>query len=131
MRVLLCHTYYKQRGGEDQSFEEERQLLRDHGHEVVEFVRHNDALDAQSNVALAATTLWNRRAASEFERQLADSRPDVVHLTNTFPLISPAVVHRAHRSGVAIVQALRNYWQAYYTLRRVTLFDFERGGRIE
>ena len=28
------------------------------------------------------------------------------------------------------VQALRGYWQAYYRLRRVTLFDFERGEAI-
>jgi outer membrane protein TolC len=29
------------------------------------------------------------------------------------------------------VQALRGYWQAYYRLRRVTLFDFERGLPIQ
>jgi glycosyltransferase involved in cell wall biosynthesis len=109
MKVLLCHTYYQQRGGEDQSFEEERQLLRDHGHNVVEFVRHNGALDSEGAAALVATTLWNRRAAGEFERLVVETRPDVVHVTNTFPLISPAVIHRAHRHGVAVVQALRNY----------------------
>ena len=27
------------------------------------------------------------------------------------------------------VQALRGYWQAYYRLRRLTLFDFEPGSR--
>jgi len=29
------------------------------------------------------------------------------------------------------VQALRGYWQAYYRLRRATLFDFERGEPIQ
>ena len=29
------------------------------------------------------------------------------------------------------VQALRGYWQAYYQLRRVTLFDFEAGRSID
>jgi len=29
------------------------------------------------------------------------------------------------------VQALRGYWRAYYQLRRVTLFDFERGEPIQ
>jgi outer membrane protein TolC len=28
------------------------------------------------------------------------------------------------------VQALRGYWDAYYRLRQVTLYDFLRGGRI-
>ena len=27
---------------------------------------------------------------------------------------------------LAYVQALRNYWTAYYHLRRVTLYDFEK-----
>ena len=36
-------------------------------------------------------------------------RPDVLHATNTFPLISPSVCDVAHRAGVAVVQALRNY----------------------
>jgi outer membrane protein TolC len=29
------------------------------------------------------------------------------------------------------VQALRQYWQAYYLLRRLTLFDFETGRPIQ
>lgn len=28
------------------------------------------------------------------------------------------------------VQSLRGYWNAYYRLRRVTLYDFERGSQI-
>ena len=31
---------------------------------------------------------------------------------------------------LAYVQALRGYWQAHYRLRRVTLYDFERGAGI-
>ncbi|MGQ0703666.1 MAG: TolC family protein, partial [Gemmatimonadales bacterium] len=29
------------------------------------------------------------------------------------------------------VEALRRYWDAYYQLRRVTLFDFQRGEPIQ
>jgi outer membrane protein TolC len=29
------------------------------------------------------------------------------------------------------VEAIRNYWQAYYNLRRVTLYDFQLGRRID
>jgi outer membrane protein TolC len=31
----------------------------------------------------------------------------------------------------AYVQAIRAYWQAYYDLRRVTLYDFQQGRRID
>ncbi len=109
MKILLCHTYYTQRGGEDQSFEDERALLVDGGHEVVEYVRRNEAMNDMGAVAAAATTLWNRRAAAEVAELVRRKRPDVVHCTNTFPLLSPAVCHAAQRGGAAVVQALRNY----------------------
>ncbi len=35
MKVLLCHTYYQQRGGEDEVFDDEATLLEACGHEVV------------------------------------------------------------------------------------------------
>lgn len=109
MKILLCHTAYLQRGGEQQSFEEERQLLLAHGHEVVEYLRSNDELAGQSSLSAARLTLWNRQAAAEVEQLIKDQRPDVMHCTNTFPMISPSVCHTAHRHGVAVVQALRNY----------------------
>ena len=45
-KVLLCHNYYQQPGGEDSSFDAEAGLLEAHGHEVLRFTRHNDAIVA-------------------------------------------------------------------------------------
>ncbi|MBA4104879.1 MAG: glycosyl transferase family 1 [Pirellula sp.] len=109
MKILLCHSYYTQRGGEDRSFEEERELLQANGHQVVEYVRRNEELVGASGVKAALTTLWNRQAARDVAELIRTHRPDVLHATNTFPLISPSVCDVAHRAGVAVVQALRNY----------------------
>lgn len=109
MKILLGHTYYMQRGGEDCCFEEERDYLRAHGHEVVEYVRDNEDMTRLGSLAAAATTLWNRQAAREVRELIVRERPDVVHLTNTFPLISPAVCYAASRAGVPVVHALQNY----------------------
>ncbi|MAT69385.1 MAG: glycosyl transferase family 1 [Planctomycetaceae bacterium] len=109
MKVLLCHTRYLNRGGEDRSFEEERDLLRAAGHEVIEYVRHNEDMAAMSSLRAAAVTVWNRQAAREVAALIDQRTPAVLHATNTFPLISPAACHVAHRRGVAVVQALRNY----------------------
>jgi glycosyltransferase involved in cell wall biosynthesis len=109
MKVLLCHTYYLQRGGEDCCFEEERDMLRANGHDVVEFVRSNEQMLSMNPLRAAMVTLWNRRTVREFRELLQRERPDVAHFTNTFPLISPAVCHAAHRAGAAVVQALHNY----------------------
>jgi glycosyltransferase involved in cell wall biosynthesis len=109
MKVLLCHSYYTQRGGEDQSFEDERDLLLAHGHRVIQYVRRNDELVGANPLFAAGATLWNRRAARDVARLIDGERPDVLHATNTFPLLSPAVCYAASRRGVAVVQALRNY----------------------
>lgn len=109
MKVLLCHAYYMQRGGEDCCFEEERDNLRAHGHEVVEFVRRNEEMTRLNPLAAAAVTLWNRRVAREMSDLLDRKRFDILHNTNTFPIISPAVCHIAHRRGVAVVQGMHNY----------------------
>ena len=109
MKILLCHCYYTQRGGEDRSFEEERELLQANGHQVIEYVRRNEDLIGVGSVKAAATTLWNRQAARDVAELISTHRPEVLHATNTFPLISPAVCDVAHRAGVAVVQALRNY----------------------
>jgi len=109
MKILLCHSYYTQRGGEDRSFEEERELLHANGHQVVEYVRRNEELVGAGGVKAALTTLWNRQAARDVAELIRTHLPDVLHATNTFPLISPSVCDVAHRAGVAVVQALRNY----------------------
>jgi len=36
-------------------------------------------------------------------------KPDVMHVQNFFPLISPAVHHAAHSRGVPVVQTVRNF----------------------
>jgi glycosyltransferase involved in cell wall biosynthesis len=111
MKVLLCHTYYQQPGGEDQSFAAEARLLESRGHQVIRFERHNSELENMSRVRAAATTLWNRRIAAELKTLLRRERPDVMHCTNTFPLLSPSVYYAARREGLAVVQSLRNYRQ--------------------
>lgn len=109
MKILLCHGYYTQRGGEDRSFEEERELLAAHGHQIFEYVRRNDDMRTMGPVKSLTTILWNRDAAADVAGLIRRERPDVVHCTNTFPLISPAVCRVACREGAAVVQALRNY----------------------
>jgi glycosyltransferase involved in cell wall biosynthesis len=109
MKVLLCHTFYQQPGGEDQSFEAEARLLEDNGHEVVRYTRHNDELRGGSRLGAAAAALWSRRSYRELRELIRARRPDVVHCTNLFPLISPAACYAARAENVPVVQSLRNY----------------------
>ena len=109
MKVLLCHNYYQQRGGEDESFEAEARALEEFGHEVVRYTRHNDAVADMGRLEVAVKTLWNKDSYADLRHLIRRERPAVMHCTNTFPLISPAVYTAARAEGVPVVQSLRNY----------------------
>jgi glycosyltransferase involved in cell wall biosynthesis len=109
VKILLCHNAYRSPGGEDQSFATERQLLERHGHQVLLYTRHNDETGAMGRVDLAWRTIWNPRTYREVAALVRRERPDVLHCTNTFPLISTAVYAAGRRYGAAVVQGLHNY----------------------
>ncbi len=109
MRVLICHNFYQQPGGEDQVFAAEAALLRRFGHEVETYSVHNDEIESAGKLKLAAATVWNRGAASEIGRRTRENRAEIVHFHNTFPLLSPAVYSAARRAGAAVVQTLHNF----------------------
>ncbi len=98
MKILLAHNYYGSAApsGENQVFEAERELLRSRGHELLEFTRHSDTLRAQGAIGKligAALTPWNNHSYRTMQAVVAKFRPDVVHVHNTFPLLSPAIFH--------------------------------------
>ena len=114
MRVLLVHNFYGSAApsGENQVVEIERALLQSRGHEVVEFSRDSDELRSQGiwgAIKGAAATPWNPRSAQAICQTVANIRPDVVHVHNTFPLISPSIFHVLAGTGVGRVMTLHNY----------------------
>ena len=109
MKLLVCHEFYRQFGGEDQSFLDEVALLRLNGHEVVEYTRHNDEITHGNRLGTAVRSIWNRGVYRELRALIRRERPEIMHCTNIFPLISPAAYQAAHDESVPIVQALRNY----------------------
>lgn len=109
MKILICHNYYQQPGGEDQVFDAEVALLRKNGHDVLTHTVHNDQIESMGNAKLASLTVWNRSAAADIGELTRRHKAQVVHFHNTFPLLSPAVYGAARSSGAAVVQTLHNY----------------------
>jgi glycosyltransferase involved in cell wall biosynthesis len=109
MRIVVCHNFYQQPGGEDRVFADEVELLSTRGHDVLTFTKHNDAVTAEWPWTLAAHTIWNSQAARELGEIVRAHRAEIVHFHNTLPLISPAAYYGARRAGAAVVQTLHNY----------------------
>ncbi|MGC2400871.1 MAG: glycosyltransferase family 4 protein [Acidobacteriaceae bacterium] len=109
MKILSVHNSYQRPGGEDQVFAQEAELLRSHGHRVTLFQASNDEVKGQSSLLLLGNTIWNRQMHAELCRRMRQEKPDLVHVHNTFPVISPAVYYAAGDSGIPVIQTLHNY----------------------
>lgn len=113
MKVLLVHNLYGSGApsGENQVFRSERDLLRRRGHEVLEFTRESDEIRAKGWLGTlqgALSTPWNPFSVRRIGSIVAEFRPDVMHVHNTFPLLSPGIF-RGVRGRVARVLTLHNY----------------------
>ncbi|HWG99002.1 MAG TPA: glycosyltransferase family 4 protein [Pilimelia sp.] len=114
MKVVVAHNRYRsaQPSGENMIVEQEIAELRAVGVEVLPFLRDSDDIARMSpaaRVLLPASPVYNRSAQRELSALLTVHRPDVLHLHNPYPLLSPWVVRTAHRHGVPVVQTVHNY----------------------
>ncbi|MFI0264078.1 glycosyltransferase [Streptomyces sp. NPDC017056] len=116
MHVLVVHNRYSsaQPSGENKVVDQEVGLLRAAGHRVEVFERRSDDIAARSLPGKAAVPLlvpWNPAVRAELAARLRTARPDVVHVHNVFPLLSPAVLAACADAGVPAVATLHNYSQ--------------------
>ncbi|OXM53943.1 glycosyltransferase family 4 protein [Amycolatopsis alba] len=114
MKVLVIHNRYRseQPSGENNVVDQETALLAEAGHEVSLFERRSDDIAEMSLPRKAIVPLqvpWNRAVRADLARRLADDRPDVVHIHNTFPLLSPSVLAACADAGVPTVATVHNY----------------------
>jgi len=108
VKILHAHNYYIQPGGEDTAFSAEIALLRDHGHEVVEYVESNQRIKPRRRISLALQTVWSWETYHRLREVLRRERPDLVHFHNTFPLISPSGYSACRSLSIPVIQSLDN-----------------------
>jgi len=112
LKIALVHNTYQQPGGEDVVFDQECSNLARAGHQVVVYRRSNfeiDGLGAFGRAALPARSVWSRQSRRVFAALLDRERPDIVHVHNTFVMISPSIYSVCRQMGVPVVQTLHNF----------------------
>jgi glycosyltransferase involved in cell wall biosynthesis len=109
MRILSVHSRYQIRGGEEEVFEAEIDLLRQKGHCVDVYEDHNARIDKLNKANLALKTIWSQEAYQAVSNYLTANTYDLIHIHNFFPLISPSIYYAAKANKVPVVQTLHNY----------------------
>jgi len=88
---------------------EEYRLLQRNGVEVELYEQDNQRINSMPAMQVAVDTIWSRRTVSEIGAYIQRFRPDIIHVHNTFPLISPSLYFAAAKHGVPVVQTLHNF----------------------
>jgi glycosyltransferase involved in cell wall biosynthesis len=112
MKVLIVHNNYQQFGGEKLAVDSQRELLRQNNHEVIDYARENSEIDSFSlgqKAAFPLNAFYSRRTFREIAWLVRKEKPDIAHIHNVFPLISPAVYSALHNARIPIVQTVHNY----------------------
>lgn len=110
MKVLIVHNRYQEKGGEDSVVESERELLSSYGVVVRLLEANNDHIvGVRKKLITSATVFYNTRGVDQLNAAIAAFKPDLVHVHNWFPTLSPAIFGACKKNGVPVVHTLHNY----------------------
>ncbi|MCU0565397.1 MAG: glycosyltransferase family 4 protein [Oculatellaceae cyanobacterium Prado106] len=110
MRILFAHNRYQLAAGEEMVVQAEMALLQEQGNAVSLFEVDNRSIQSPwSKLKAAAASVYSWSARQELCQRIEQFRPDVVHVHNFFPLLSPSVYDACQMMEVPVVQTLHNY----------------------
>jgi glycosyltransferase involved in cell wall biosynthesis len=110
MRVLLLHNRYQLAGGEDTVVAQESRMLLERGHDVELLLENNDSIDGfWAQLQTAVDSIYSRKSYSLVRARIREFQPDVVHVHNSFPKLTPSVYAACKDSGVPVIQTLHNF----------------------
>lgn len=112
MKILQVHNAYQHISGEEFVVAAEQDILKDYNHDVQQWFIQNTGLDnvnfaVKANIALQS--IWSGQSYRQMTKKLKEFQPDVVHVHNTIPLISPSVYAACSDAGIPVVHTLHNY----------------------
>jgi glycosyltransferase involved in cell wall biosynthesis len=111
MNIAIVHNAYGKLSGEEMVIENLAALLKKRGLSVCRFSRSSTEIEDKLSGKAAAlfSGIHNPFAAKAFAEFLKMNRPDVVHIHNLYPLISPSILPVCKTLGVPVVMTVHNF----------------------
>src|ERR1700751_4299418 len=110
VKILIVHNSYQQKGGEDTVVAAEEWLLRSHGHHVEMLQADNDHIRSGISAGLAAVqSIYSFNGKRRMQEALRKHQPDLVHVHNFFPTLSPSIFVACSQAEIPVVHTLHNY----------------------
>ena len=110
MKIILIHNTYQQSGGEDGVLNMEKALLQRYGHDVLTFKATNDKIKGLKNKIIATlSVVYSVKSKKDLAFAIRNFKPDIVHVHNFFPLLTPSIYDACIEANVPVVQTLHTY----------------------
>ena len=111
MRILQVNNWHRGFGGSDHACRTVIELCRRRGLDVGVFERDSKRLPPglPGKVRAFFSGIYSRSAVRDFDRTLRTFRPDVVHVHELFPLISPWILPRCTAMRIPVVMTCYDF----------------------
>jgi glycosyltransferase involved in cell wall biosynthesis len=110
LKILIVHNRYQQHGGEDFVVENESKLLRSKANEVRLVEVNNDHIHGLSaKISASMDSIHSAKSKGVMAELLNDFAPDIVHVHNLFPTLSPSILKACTEAGVPLVRTINNF----------------------
>jgi len=108
---LIIHNEYSSRGGEESVVAFQKQLLEEHGHKVILYIRRHEEMKNWlfGKYWGTFTAIFNPKSRRDLKKIIEKEKPDVALLHNLFPIISPAIIPFLKRKNIKVFQVVHNY----------------------
>jgi glycosyltransferase involved in cell wall biosynthesis len=106
LKVLLIHTHYLQKGGEDVVFASEQELLS--GSEQVRSLAFRNRPGWRGGLQFLFS-IWNVGASRELRKAIDQFQPDIVHIHNLHFAIGPIAISTIKKFNIPVVLTIHNY----------------------
>lgn len=112
MRILFCHNLFREIGGQNRFIQWEINELEKRGHEIILYAKDSRDIEQYSllkKMLIPFECIYSQRSYKEVIKIIEKYNPDVAHVHNVFPLISPSIYYAIKKKKIPIVQTIHDY----------------------
>lgn len=111
MRILMVNDYYKLQGGDDIYFDLLVELLKSRNHDIYVYEKNNKSIE--ENLQSKYKSIVNMFSIKDLEKEFVEIiktfKPDIAHINNIFPLISPSIYNILKAFRIPMVQSINTF----------------------
>ena len=111
MKICIVHNEYGRLSGEEVVVQSIQRLLEENGHQVIPFTRSSAEIPEMpfGRVRAFISGIYSNKSIRTIQNIINKHNPDIIHIHNLYPFISPSILPVCRNAGIPIVMTVHNY----------------------